>query len=112
MGYYLTRTMLLVTAVLNFFFSSRRRHTRYIGDWSSDVCSSDLLHPVREVLQLAAAAVVADLDVELAVGAEEDLAGVVVAPHRLSLVALGEIGRASCRERVERLGLAATVELE
>src|SRR5437763_12936775 len=27
-----------------FFFSSRRRHTRYIGDWSSDVCSSDLCH--------------------------------------------------------------------
>src|SRR5437763_7183460 len=26
-----------------FFFTSRRRHTRYIGDWSSDVCSSDLL---------------------------------------------------------------------
>src|SRR5437762_14016201 len=26
-----------------FFFSSRRRHTRYIGDWSSDVCSSDML---------------------------------------------------------------------
>src|SRR5437763_535949 len=25
-----------------FFFSSRRRHTRYIGDWSSDVCTSDL----------------------------------------------------------------------
>ena len=25
-----------------FFFSSIRRHTRYIGDWSSDVCSSDL----------------------------------------------------------------------
>src|SRR5437879_12762955 len=28
-----------------FFFSSRRRHTRYIGDWSSDVCSSDLGTP-------------------------------------------------------------------
>src|SRR5437764_2344275 len=28
--------------VVFFFFSSRRRHTRYIGDWSSDVCSSDL----------------------------------------------------------------------
>src|SRR5437762_11156366 len=28
-----------------FFFSSRRRHTRYIGDWSSDVCSSDLIDP-------------------------------------------------------------------
>src|SRR3712207_4642401 len=26
-----------------FFFSSRRRHTRYWRDWSSDVCSSDLL---------------------------------------------------------------------
>src|SRR6202167_6572491 len=27
---------------LRFFFSSRRRHTRCHGDWSSDVCSSDL----------------------------------------------------------------------
>src|SRR6266487_4275591 len=27
---------------LFFFFSSRRRHTRWTGDWSSDVCSSDL----------------------------------------------------------------------
>src|SRR5256885_3014360 len=35
---------------LFFFFSSRRRHTRLQGDWSSDVCSSDLgwvLHPER-----------------------------------------------------------------
>src|SRR5256885_17217335 len=28
--------------MLSFFFSSRRRHTRLQGDWSSDVCSSDL----------------------------------------------------------------------
>src|SRR3712207_8776190 len=28
--------------MLCFFFSSRRRHTRYWRDWSSDVCSSDL----------------------------------------------------------------------
>src|SRR5688500_20159905 len=28
--------------VNRFFFSSRRRHTRLQGDWSSDVCSSDL----------------------------------------------------------------------
>src|SRR3712207_8460583 len=28
---------------ISFFFSSRRRHTRYWRDWSSDVCSSDLL---------------------------------------------------------------------
>src|SRR5256885_6379902 len=27
-----------------FFFSSRRRHTRLQGDWSSDVCSSDLIY--------------------------------------------------------------------
>src|SRR5690606_40275042 len=27
---------------INFFFSSRRRHTRFSRDWSSDVCSSDL----------------------------------------------------------------------
>src|SRR5437762_2631515 len=32
-----------------FFFSSRRRHTRYIGDWSSDVCSSDLHRGARKV---------------------------------------------------------------
>src|SRR5437762_5097938 len=32
----------LTICTTNFFFSSRRRHTRYIGDWSSDVCSSDL----------------------------------------------------------------------
>src|SRR5437879_10932130 len=33
---------LVFSFFLLFFFSSRRRHTRYIGDWSSDVCSSDL----------------------------------------------------------------------
>src|SRR2546427_1452588 len=36
--------------VIFFFFSSRRRHTRFDCDWSSDVCSSDLVggvaHPV------------------------------------------------------------------
>src|SRR5438876_209936 len=31
-----------------FFFSSRRRHTRWTGDWSSDVCSSDLRFQVEE----------------------------------------------------------------
>src|SRR5947209_13060072 len=35
---------------LVFFFSSRRRHTRYWRDWSSDVCSSDL--PGAELCQL------------------------------------------------------------
>src|SRR6266581_445853 len=31
-----------------FFFSSRRRHTRWTGDWSSDVCSSDLAEDVDQ----------------------------------------------------------------
>src|SRR3712207_3250523 len=35
-----------------FFFSSRRRHTRYWRDWSSDVCSSDLLVAAAEALAL------------------------------------------------------------
>src|SRR5262245_32090280 len=30
-----------------FFFSSRRRHTRCLSDWSSDVCSSDLIAALR-----------------------------------------------------------------
>src|SRR5256885_12225525 len=34
--------MLFVVSVWVVFFSSRRRHTRLQGDWSSDVCSSDL----------------------------------------------------------------------
>src|SRR5437762_4695995 len=41
-----------VTSQSVFFFSSRRRHTRYIGDWSSDVCSSDLMAPDRTVTAL------------------------------------------------------------
>src|SRR5205814_5599390 len=32
----------LVHDLIIFFFSSRRRHTRCLSDWSSDVCSSDL----------------------------------------------------------------------
>src|SRR6266566_5389293 len=31
-----------LSVVFFFFFSSRRRHTRLQGDWSSDVCSSDI----------------------------------------------------------------------
>src|SRR5690606_41186170 len=33
-----------------FFFSSRRRHTRFSRDWSSDVCSSDLMPGHMNVL--------------------------------------------------------------
>src|SRR5256886_7386033 len=39
----------LDTHVYFFFFSSRRRHTRFDCDWSSDVCSSDLVRDGRVV---------------------------------------------------------------
>src|SRR5699024_1497467 len=35
----------IVCVGLTFFYSSRRRHTRSKRDWSSDVCSSDLMYP-------------------------------------------------------------------
>src|SRR5256885_3873851 len=38
---------------VGFFFSSRRRHTRLQGDWSSDVCSSDLLRSLCSECTLA-----------------------------------------------------------
>src|SRR5256885_5175391 len=44
--------ILLLQSRFVFFFSSRRRHTRLQGDWSSDVCSSDLLGPPLEHLRL------------------------------------------------------------
>src|SRR5437660_7214325 len=39
-----------IQPVLKFFFSSRRRHTRWPRDWSSDVCSSDLVLTGQESL--------------------------------------------------------------
>src|SRR2546430_8196845 len=36
-----------------FFFSSRRRHTRFDCDWSSDVCSSDLQYMARLIGEFA-----------------------------------------------------------
>src|SRR5438128_12308608 len=38
---------MIIFTVFYFFFSSRRRHTRCYRDWSSDVCSSDLLRRDR-----------------------------------------------------------------
>src|SRR5260370_32631315 len=37
----------MLSVDLFFFFSSRRRHTRFKCDWSSDVCSSDLYQTMR-----------------------------------------------------------------
>src|SRR6266403_2377619 len=61
---------------LPFFFSSRRRHTSSLRDWSSDVCSSDLHAEAARLYRKARAR-----------------GGVVPAADAL-------IGRASCRERV------------
>src|SRR5690606_40290191 len=41
----------LFRPVVIFFFSSRRRHTRFSRDWSSDVCSSDLLDALGAELE-------------------------------------------------------------
>src|SRR5688572_14119644 len=46
----LNMPILLVRTALIFFFSSRRRHTRFDCDWSSDVCSSDLQMAMRIAL--------------------------------------------------------------
>src|SRR5882757_7768952 len=51
--------------IIFFFFSSRRRHTRYWRDWSSDVCSSDLtriVHDIGLAEELAQDALVAALE--------------------------------------------------
>src|SRR5947199_8864662 len=60
-----------------FFFSSRRRHTRCLSDWSSDVCSSDL--PLSPSIDCTTGWVLHYS------GRQDD--------------AEREIGRASCRER-------------
>src|SRR5262249_59800286 len=80
-----------------FFFSSRRRHTRLVSDWSSDVCSSDL-----DVVDLEAQ----PLPVARFRTARSEAGGGIALrttagdPQSIDIVFL-EIGRASCRERVE-----------
>src|SRR5690606_40103459 len=98
------------------FFSSRRRHTRFSRDWSSDVCSSDLVVPVDGRAFDAAADAFGDLGGGGQVGAgEEDDEFFSAEPGGEVGVADGsleegaergedEIGRASCRERGEACG--------
>src|SRR5256885_10895189 len=87
-----------------FFFSSRRRHTRLQGDWSSDVCSSDLtLSTILIALVIAGHAAaqrrvrfgptVSSISIEGSSGAGQSFTG-----FGGSLAV--QIGRASCRERV------------
>src|SRR5438034_11176322 len=76
---------------LFFFFSSRRRHTRSLCDWSSDVCSSDL----SGCLSYLASA-------ERAFALLDEQPEVPERPNARPLqraVGAVEIGRASCREK-------------
>src|SRR5262249_56385624 len=86
-----------VLVVRCFFFSSRRRHTRLVSDWSSDVCSSDL-----ETLLAAArrSRRVRSLIADLASGRLRyaGLSGRVASSPAGRILARG-IGRASGRER-------------
>src|SRR5690606_40115554 len=87
-----------------FFFSSRRRHTRFSRDWSSDVCSSDLLLEHRGAVAGRGPVVVQrgalagqrgggpGGGLRVPAGAGEQLLG-GGGPDG------GEIGRAACRER-------------
>src|SRR5690606_41126012 len=91
-----------------FFFSSRRRHTRFSRDWSSDVCSSDLTM-AGVVIRFSGDAAVAVL-ITQAQGENMTFADSIKTCFakyfdfngRASRPELWwwEIGRASCRERV------------
>src|SRR5436190_24017058 len=84
---------LIISYFIFFFFSSRRRHTRSLCDWSSDVCSSDLLTDRDDrVFPVAANHV----DVEVGHDAADRHSGMV----------REEIGRASCREKCRSRGSA------
>src|SRR5438445_13678509 len=100
-----------------FFFSSRRRHTRYWRDWSSDVCSSDLLsenfeyHAAKnEQRLLVLRGVVLEVLGEIAVPAGYPDRVDDLVPARA--FELGQIGRASCRERVQNSVGAVPVKKE
>src|SRR5438046_10362492 len=76
-----------------FFFSSRRRHTRLVSDWSSDVCSSDL--------DIGAARVtVMDFDTRRDCREPGRLERIEEASGIFFTGGNQQIGRASCRERV------------
>src|SRR5690606_40006805 len=87
-----------------FVFSSRRRHTRFSRDWSSDVCSSDLNTDTDAEINI-----VKNFCVENNVGFAVNNAfaeggeGAVELAHEVlkALENPSEIGRASCRESVD-----------
>src|SRR5690606_40922684 len=92
-----------------FFFSSRRRHTRFSRDWSSDVCSSDLSNPeertpvaiVRDLsLTYGRKRALDSVSLEVPAGRMVGLIGPdgVGKSSLLALISGAQIGRASCRK--------------
>src|SRR5690625_7572455 len=75
-----------------FFFASRRRHTSWPRDWSSDVCSSDLLH--HRIFNMSS-----QVPVFFRLFKFKGFRGGLHLIFQI-LHDLIEIGRASCRERV------------
>src|SRR5438093_6247483 len=82
-----------------FFFSSRRRHTILVSDWSSDVCSSDLPRPAPVVSRAQAAAAAHPVWAEVTAGPD----GKPAARAKVD----AQIGRASCRERESKTAMAS-----
>src|SRR5438093_6620116 len=87
-----------------FFFSSRRRHTRLVSDWSSDVCSSDLTPQQASftcnIPRAALASAVATANPGRASLYGHGLFGSNTEVNAGNVESMGnEIGRASCRER-------------
>src|SRR5256885_12189774 len=91
-----------------FFFSSRRRHTRLQGDWSSDVCSSDLA--VSAALKLNGTAYgLTQADAAVAASPNSwnfgtTAFGGTVTEYSANGLTGWQIGRASCRGRGEISG--------
>src|SRR5690606_39928347 len=88
---------------LSFFFSSRRRHTRFSRDWSSDVCSSDLVVPQRRQEDVAAQQAVVAIDQQARFQTPVALQKIAVQP--LDLTARAGVGReADTRSEERRVG--------
>src|SRR5438876_7009550 len=89
--------------VFFFFFSSRRRHTRWTGDWSSDVCSSDLFRAGNPACLVSAPSSFNKPITGTTVRLTEPFMAGSIDQDILSPVletTWRQIGRASCRERV------------